>query len=94
MKHIITNVTVNGEPLEVFLAIKQVVEAEKARKAEIRAVSIPSPTATAKRTRNHSGARTGRGRILYSASDSRWAGTTPEQALALNKLSKLTGGAL
>ena len=92
MSHIITNVTLNGQPLEVFLSIQQMVEAEKARRAEIQATTFHTPTSTANHTRNHSGSRTGRGRILYSASDSRWTGVTPEQAMLLDKLARIGGG--
>ena len=93
MKCTVTNVTLNGEPLEVFFAIREAVEAEKARRAEVKAASIPTPAPRTKRRGNISGARSGKCRILYSASDSRWVNTTPEQAIALDKLARI-GGAL
>lgn len=89
MKKQFENITVNGQPLNLFFAIHEAVEAEKARRAEVADVTFSKPAPRSKHRRNASGSRSGRVRIIYSASDSRWTGTTPEQALLLDKLAKL-----
>ena len=58
------NITVNGVPLQQFVAVEVANEIQQVKKTENR--FRKNPVAPSFRIRNHSGARSGRCRIIYS----------------------------
>lgn len=58
------NITVNGVPLKQFVAVAITNEIQSVAKTENR--FRKNPVASNSRVRNHSGARSGRCRIIYS----------------------------